>query len=75
MQAGIWEEKLAGNSCRYEKDEEADDEGVVACPETCFGVTPSGLKEVDDICLDVLARGLDSFLCAETWPCASGSEP
>ena len=32
MQAGIWEEKLAGNSCRYEKDEEADDEGVVACP-------------------------------------------
>ena len=55
------EELLEGNSCRYEKDEVGDDEDVAACPETCFGVTPSALGEVDDICLDVPARGWDSF--------------
>ena len=60
-EAGIGEEQLEGNSCRCEKDEEGDDVGVAGCPETCFGVNPSGLGEVDDICLDVPARGWDSF--------------
>lgn len=76
--ACIEEEQSTGNLYWHERDEEEgddEDEDEVVCPEICFGVTPFGLREVGDICLDAPERGLDSFLCAETWLCASGSEP
>lgn len=72
---GIKEGMSAENSCRYERgDAEGGGEGVAAFPETCSGATPSGLGEVGDICPDVLVRDWGSFLCEETWQCASGSE-